>query len=107
MFDMTKVLNELKKYRYPIIILIIGLVIMLLPGEKEKQDYKAADESFILQSVLTDIKGVGRASALISENGVVVVCDGAYDAGVKLDIISAVHSYTGFGSDKITVLKRA
>ena len=44
---------------------------------------------------------------IVSENGVVVVCRGAEDAKVRLDIIRAIGSYTGFGSDKITVLKMA
>ena len=44
---------------------------------------------------------------LISESGVVVVCQGAENARVRLDIIRAVSSYTGFTSDKITILKMA
>jgi hypothetical protein len=44
---------------------------------------------------------------LLSDNGVVVVCDGAENAKVRLDIIRAISSYTGFTSGKITILKMA
>ena len=37
--------------------------------------------------------------------GAVVVCEGADHASVKLNIVQAVSSLTGLGSDKITVLK--
>ena len=55
--------------------------------------------------MLSCTNGVGRAEVIASECGVVVVCDGAEDAKVRLDIIRAVSSYTGFASDKITILK--
>lgn len=37
--------------------------------------------------------------------GAVVVCQGAGNAKVKLEITKAVASFTGLGSDKITVIK--
>ena len=37
--------------------------------------------------------------------GAVVVCDGADDAEAKLAVVSAVESYTGLTSDRITVMK--
>ena len=37
--------------------------------------------------------------------GAVVVCQGADSAAVKLNIVRAVSSLTGLGSDKITVVK--
>ncbi len=60
-----------------------------------------------MQEILSNTRGVGRAMVLISEKGVVVACTGAEDPQVKLDIIRAIGSYTGFGSDRITVLKLA
>ena len=59
----------------------------------------------MLCSVLSACEGVGEVKVIISEEGVVVVCEGANDAKVRLDIIRAVSSYTGFGTDRITVLK--
>ena len=43
---------------------------------------------------------------LLSDSGVVVVCDGAQDPATRLEIVMAVRTYTGFGADQITVLKR-
>ena len=57
-----------------------------------------------LEAVLAGIDGAGRVSVLYSENGAAVVCDGASDAAVRLDIVRAVAAYTGLGADRISVL---
>ena len=86
-------------------ILIVGIGLMLLPGGDKESDVAADAESELLSMVLSESEGIGEAKILISKNGVIVVCSGADNALVRLDIISAVKSYTGFGSDKITILK--
>ena len=98
------ILKKLEQIRIPLLILAVGLLLLLLPsgGHKEAEN----DSNTDLQSILSSARGIGQAQVLISENGVVIVCDGADDASVKLDILRAVGSYTGFGSDKITILKR-
>ncbi len=60
-----------------------------------------------IEQMLSCTQGVGEAKVLVSENGVVVVCRGAENPSVQLKIINAISAYTGFGSDKITVLKMA
>lgn len=94
----------IEKWKYPILILLVGLLLMLIPTGKE-QELPAADAQAALAAVLANTQGVGEARVLISEHGVVVACTGASNASVRLDIIRAVGSYTGFGSDKITILK--
>ena len=95
----------LKKYKYPLIVLLLGLMLMLLPSGS---DYQSTDEiEGRMQQVLSCTQGVGEARVIVSENGVVVVCSGAENARVRLDIIRAVSAYTGFGADRITVLKMA
>ena len=95
----------LKKYKYPLIVLLLGLMLMLLPSGS---DYQSTDEiDGRMQQVLSCTQGVGEARVIVSENGVVVVCSGAENARVRLDIIRAVSAYTGFGADRITVLKMA
>ena len=37
--------------------------------------------------------------------GAIVVCSGANDPTVKLDIVEAISKITGLGADKISVLK--
>ena len=85
----------LGRFRYPFIILIAGVLLLLLPS----------GSSGLLAQVLSCSEGVGNARVLISDSGVVVVCEGAANPKVRLDIIRAVESYTCYSSDKITILR--
>lgn len=96
---------KLDKFKYPLVVLIIGVVLMLLPSGSTVSGSVSEEEPMAL--LLSSTQGVGESRVLISENGVVVVCQGAENASVRLDIIRAVSSYTGFTSDKITILKMA
>ena len=51
------------------------------------------------------MQGVGQVELLLSEEGAVVVCQGAEDAGVCLRITRAVRCYTGLGADKVQIFK--
>ena len=95
---------KLEKLKYPLLILAIGLLFLLLPTGSGKQA-ELPDADVRLQDLLSATEGVGEARVLISSTGVVVLCSGAEDPRVRLDILHAVTSYTGFGSDKITILK--
>ena len=99
---MKEVLEKLKTYRYPLLILLLGAALMLLPSTSARAP--AAEAS--LGEALSLTQGVGEAYVLISDKGVVVVCDGAQSAATRLEIVTAVRTYTGFGADQITVLKR-
>ncbi|MBQ9687189.1 MAG: hypothetical protein IJV41_11720 [Oscillospiraceae bacterium] len=101
---MKKMLLALDKFKYPLIILILGIILMLLPSGHGSEETVPEGDALLAQ-VLSSTKGVGEAKVLISDSGVVVVCSGAGNASVRLDIIRAVRSYTGFGSDKITILQ--
>ena len=94
----------LVKYKYPVVILALGLVFLLFPSDQFEK-VTAESEDILLQQVLACSKGVGEARLISSENGVVISCEGANNAQVRLEIIRAVSSYTGFSSDKITILK--
>lgn len=104
-----KIRELLRKYRYPLLILLLGVVLMLLPSGKSAAQVPTEERSgdYRLQEILSSTEGVGEARVLISESGVVVVCRGADSAKVRLDILRAVSAYTGFGSDRITILKLA
>lgn len=104
MSDKRKLLDSLDKYKYPLIILALGVLLMLIPTGGERRA-ETGDE--LLRQVLSSASGVGEARVISSESGIVIVCQGAEKAAVRLDIIRAVSSYTGFGSDKITILKMA
>jgi len=96
--------KTIESWRYPLLILFVGIALMLIPvsGKEEAAD-SWTDEP--LAVLLSETQGVGKAYVLISDSGVVVVCAGAANPAVRLDIIHAVSSYTGFGADKITILK--
>lgn len=100
----AKIKEILEKYKYPIIMLCVAVFLLLIPSKSDSQTY-APSEDVYFQDILSSTQGVGRALVLVSDNGVVVSCDGAQNARVRLDIIRAVGSYTGFSSDKITILK--
>ena len=97
-----KVKSFLEQYKYPLIVLAAGIVLMTAPMGGGK-DEGGPELSF--REILCQTEGVGRAEVLISEKGVVVVCDGADRAAVRLEILRCVKSYTGFGSEKVTILK--
>lgn len=101
----NSILPLLEKWKLPLLILLAGLGLLLLPGGETKSAPAPPDAQQALAALLSETQGVGRAQVLISDSGVVVACTGASNASVRLDIIRAVGSYTGFGSDKITILK--
>lgn len=105
-------LEKLEKYKYLLLMLLLGLILILLPtGAKDSgltttgSSATATQAEARLESVLGEIEGVGRIGVLYSDEGVVVVCSGAESARVRLDVVNAVTAYTGFGSDRVTVLK--
>lgn len=101
-----KMLDGLAKYKYPLIVLIVGLVLLLIPSgsTKSSSDGVSNDDEQRLAAILESSRGVGNASVLISEHGAVVVCDGAADPEVKLSVIKSVEAYTGLSCDEIQVL---
>ena len=100
---MSKYLSLFSKYKYPILILILGLVLMLIPSAGTYSGKTEGDDK--IEQMLSCTQGVGEAKVLVSEAGVVVVCRGASNPSVRLEVINAISTYTGFASDRITVLK--
>ncbi len=106
MSDWKSLFKKLETFKYPLLLLLVGIVLMLLPSKTSNKE--SADRPEIsLETVLGDTVGVGKVRVIVSENGAVIVCDGAGNASVRLDVLRAVTTYTGFGSDRITVLKMA
>ncbi|MDO4982851.1 MAG: hypothetical protein Q4E35_04760 [Eubacteriales bacterium] len=100
---LKKLAGVLEKYKVPVLVFSLGLLLLLLPGSGMSSTPK--DSETKLQEVLCRTQGVGRSLVIISENGVVVVCSGADKASVRMDVLRSVRSYTGFSSDKVTILK--
>lgn len=105
---LTKITAAAGKYRYLLIVLAAGLILMLLPGRQSSVSaagVKAADKEARVEYVLSGSEGAGETMVLLSDSGAVVVCQGAGDPRVRLDIVSAVCSYTGLTSDRVTILQ--
>ena len=102
-----KIRELLKRYRYPLLILLLGAALMLLPSGRSAagEETGLPGEEERLQELLASVEGVGDCRVLLSDSGVVIVCRGADDAGVRLEILRAVSAYTGFGSARISILK--
>lgn len=102
-----KIINLLGKYKYPLIILVIGLVLISLPSGAKHSDEASIqkDDEQRLALILESSAGVGEAKVLLSENGAVIVCDGAANPEVKLCVVKATEAFTGLGCDEIQVLK--
>mgnify|MGYP007090686311 CR=1 FL=1 len=100
---------QLNKFKYPLLALVLGLIIMLLPigGSSSQSVSSQTDEQRLAAVLLQRCDGVGNVTALLSETGAVIVCDGADDAAVRLSVIKAVEAFTGFSSDSIQVIKTA
>ena len=70
---MKEMLEKLKAYRFPLLILLLGAALMLLPSGSARAPEKEAS----LGEALSLTQGVGEAYVLISDSGVIVVCEGA------------------------------
>lgn len=101
----TDKLKKLEKFKYPAIVMLIGIGILLFPTGSKTENHEDCRTENSLQSALACTEGVGEVNVILSDNGAVVICAGAENAKTRLDIIKAVSTYTGFSSEKITVLK--
>lgn len=172
LIDRIKPMGEkLKKFRYPALVLLLGIGLMLVPLRRQKSENKNISAPEVVQSTpdyktqveeqlcltLGKMQGVGRVCVMLSlrtgtetiyqtnssissqsgENksdsaqeatvvlsrgsggeeavvrktilpgfqGALIVCEGADDPSVKLNVINAVSGLTGLSSEKITVVK--
>lgn len=118
---MEKLTALLQRNKYVWLVFALGLALLLLPrstssilspeptegmGEPMTGSGIPLDtESARLEALLSRIAGAGETHVLLSQNGAVVVCAGADNAEVCLDVTNAVSAYTGLGSDKIRVMR--
>ncbi len=70
-----KILDAVKRFRYPILVLAIGIVLMTLPVKKEAEQPQQAtqaaqqklDISRQLEEILAQIQGVGKVKVMLTE----------------------------------------
>ncbi len=73
----VKISEAVKKYRYPILVLLAGLLLMMLPGKQAEKSTPEPELSVTqpqkqdlaqeLQSILMQIKGVGKVQVLLTQ----------------------------------------
>ena len=115
--NITKLLKK-KNNQILLIILIIGVVMIFATGEKEKEE-DVISEGERLEQILSDIKGVGRVSVMITyrENikngreekeakGVLITADGADIPFVKSEISDAACAVLDLPIHKVCVFKK-
>ena len=154
-----KVTQLLKTYKYPCVVLAVGVLLMVLPDLKQqarKEPVVQKDQQTLetrMEQILQHVEGAGLVKVLLSEKtgsvctyqenvsvfsreeeserktetvllstsdgetaiplqtiyptykGAVVLAEGADRPSVKLNLVRAVASLTGLGSDQITVIK--
>ena len=99
-----KVWSVISLAKIPLIFLAIGLLLMISPV-KSNPEIELDKTDALMAKVLSSVENVGDCIVVISDKGVVIVCEGADKAKVRLEIIQAISSYTGYSSEKITILK--
>ena len=92
------------RFKLPLVFMAVGLLLMLMPSSSDTKPELDKTDAMI-GKILSNAQGVGDCIVLISDKGVVIVCEGADKPKVKLEIIQAISSYTGYSSEKITILK--
>lgn len=70
MTELREKLGKLEKFKYPLLVLILGVTLMLLPAGSS--GHAEGDTDALLRQVLSCSEGVGEAQVIVSENGVVV-----------------------------------
>ena len=103
--ETKKILQKLAAYKYPLLVLLVGVLLMLLPGGIRSPT--AEEDACVFSSIIERIDGVGECSIALSETGVVVVCEGAEEPTVRFALLQAIRAYTGFTSERIAILKLA
>ena len=106
MMDAKKIWEKLAAYKYPLLVLLIGVLLMLLPGGI-RSPTAGEDNTCEFASLVEQIDGVGDCSIALSDTGVVVVCEGAEEPTVRFALLQAIRAYTGFTSERIAILKLA
>lgn len=74
MTELREKLGKLEKFKYPLLVLILGVTLMLLPAGSS--GHAEGDTDALLRQVLSCSEGVGEAQVIVSENGVVVSAAG-------------------------------
>ena len=71
--DQLKIRELVKKYRYGLLVLLAGIVLMLLPAQEEEkaeptvEETEPVDMETRLEQILTRIEGAGEVAVMLTE----------------------------------------
>ncbi|MDR0857718.1 MAG: hypothetical protein LBN97_01660 [Oscillospiraceae bacterium] len=116
---MTRFQELFGKYKYVLIVLAAGLLLLILPktdsgsgdssvlardGPGLHSAYSQTPDEAKLSALLSQIDGAGEVRIALSENGAVVISQSSA-ASVRLELTNAITAYTNLTSNKIIILK--
>jgi len=125
--NISRTFEFIKKYKFIIIALAAGLILLLLPRTASGQARDAPDveteysspttaqlynsasaqsDEEKLNKALSKIEGAENVTVVLSDKGAVIICSNLTPE-LKLRITQAVSVFTGFSSEKIIILKGA
>ena len=67
---MSDFMKKIEKFKYPLLVLILGIILMLLPSRSAEVS-SANEKDELMQRILSCSDGVGEGQVIISDNGVV------------------------------------
>lgn len=113
-----KALHMLDKYKYVLLVAVVGVILLLWPTGTKKT---AAGQATLpqrdalelkLEDALARIQGVGEVTVVLTDRdpppgyqGALVVADGGDSPQIRLELCRIVSALTGLGADKITISK--
>lgn len=120
--SLEKAGKVLAKYKYLLVVILAGLLILLWPkgaGPPDTtEDFNLPEMEQKLTAMLMSVDGAGVVEVMLTlrtdregvvyprYQGALIVCDGAGDAKTQMAVLEAVTALTGLRSDAVTVLKR-
>ena len=116
--NILKILKK-KNNQLLLIILIIGMVLIFVPNSGNNEKKEVNEEEQRLEQILSDIKGVGRVSVMITyresvkngreekeAKGVLITADGARIPSVKSEIADAACAALDLPLHKVCVFEK-
>jgi stage III sporulation protein AG len=129
-----KALDALLKNKYALIVVAVGMLLLLIPTggsggagrlppqtHDETMGFLIHEQERRMSEALSQIEGAGKVTVILALKssveqappkhiypeylGALVVAQGADNATVRLELLRAVASLTGLGTDRITVTK--
>ena len=98
----SKLRSLFDRYKFVLVVILAGVVLLLLPSFGEEKRDGGAVES----SQESGVEGTVTLQQLSPQfQGALVVCSGGGEPTVQLRLVEAVSALTGLGADKISVCK--